>query len=126
MPRPLDTCIVLHDSREIVHLETFANDDTVHLRMLAQAPSRCDVHHGNTYTELKCSDVYTITKTIFLIKHSSDIFAKIVKNMHTTHLRRDWISISCAICFSTRPLIISDLNSTFIATMNLDCFSRAT
>lgn len=68
MPRPLDTCIVLHDSREIVHLETFANDDTVHLRMLAQAPSRCDVHHGNTYTELKCSDVYTITKTFFFNK----------------------------------------------------------
>lgn len=59
MQRPLDTCIVRHDPREIGYSMTIANADTVHLRLLAPAPNKCAAHHGNTYTNPECSDVCT-------------------------------------------------------------------
>lgn len=56
----------------------------------------------------------------FFIKKNSGI------NRRFTHFKRDWISISRNTCFSTRPLVNSDLNMIFIATIKCVFRSRAT
>lgn len=86
--------------------------------MQSQVLGKFVFHPGTMCTIVECLDV--------CLKNQIKIFSRRKKNcFFFVYFKCDCISISRKTCFSTRPPASSDLNITFIATINFVFFSLA-
>lgn len=113
----LDKCIWQHDDHQIGPSALASNVYTILLPMQFPVPSKFVDRHGTMCTIVKCLDVCVESRNYSIF--APTIYGRLI------YFRCDCISISLRTCFSTRPPVSSDLNITFIATINLVRFSRA-
>lgn len=112
----LDTYTWQLDVHQIFHSVHFSSVYIIHPQMQFLVLNICVFHRGT---------MCIIVKYLDACKHWDKYLEVQVHFIVIFYFRWDWISISRKTCFSTRPPTSSDLNITFIATINLLLFSLA-